>query len=385
MSRRARIIEAVVAALAVIGATVGIVIALNGPAQKTLTAYFPQTIGIYSDSSVRILGVQVGTVTKIVPDGRQVKVVMTYDANDKLPANVDAAIVVPSVVSDRYIQLTPVYTGGPVLPNHAVLPASRTEIPLELDQIYQEFNKINVALGPHGANRDGALSKLIRVSAANLAGNGGQFHTTIVEFAQFIQTLSSNRGNFFGMLRNLEQFTSMLAHDNGGVKAVTGQLAVVSTQLFNERKDLGLALQNLAVALGQVGNFVRDNRAELTKDISGLTDVTSALLTQKRSIIEFLDDAPTALTNLALTYDPASHTLRTRDNITQAFTKGSLKSLVCGLLKQLHLRCPKKLKLPGPSLPGGASGGAGSGAGSLPGRGSQSVRKTLQQLFGGGL
>ena len=46
-------------------------------------------------------------------------------------------IVAPSIVGDRFVQLTPVYEGGEVLADGAVLDTDRTSIPLELDQIYR--------------------------------------------------------------------------------------------------------------------------------------------------------------------------------------------------------------------------------------------------------
>lgn len=39
-----------------------------------VTAYFPRTVGIYPGSDVRVLGVRVGEVTRIVPEGGRVRV-----------------------------------------------------------------------------------------------------------------------------------------------------------------------------------------------------------------------------------------------------------------------------------------------------------------------
>ena len=69
----------------------------------------------------------------------------------------------PSIVSDRYIQLSPVYRSGPVLEDNTVLGRDRTAAPLELDDIFGSLNQLNKALGPDGANKDGALSDLLAV------------------------------------------------------------------------------------------------------------------------------------------------------------------------------------------------------------------------------
>src|SRR6516165_8651608 len=83
----------------------------NHPA-KQITAYFRTTIGVYPGSSVRVLGVPIGKVDAVQPEGTQVKVTMTIDSGVPVPAGARAVVVSASVVSDRYVQLTPAYTGG---------------------------------------------------------------------------------------------------------------------------------------------------------------------------------------------------------------------------------------------------------------------------------
>ena len=47
---------------------------------KTVTAHFPRAVSIYPGSDVRILGVNIGKVTEVVPEGNSVRVEMEYDA-----------------------------------------------------------------------------------------------------------------------------------------------------------------------------------------------------------------------------------------------------------------------------------------------------------------
>src|SRR5215210_7053150 len=130
---------------------------LGGEEPKTLTAHFPRTVSIYEGSDVRVLGVPVGTVDTVTPSGTDVEVTMSYDASVKIPRDAAAVIVSPSIVGDRVVQLTPVWTEGPVLADGATLEADRTAGPLELDQVYQSLDDLTVALGPNGANAEGAL------------------------------------------------------------------------------------------------------------------------------------------------------------------------------------------------------------------------------------
>ena len=66
---------AIVLALVVAG---GIWWTLKDAGRNHLTAYFAGAVGLYEGNSVRMLGVDMGTVTKIQPMGNQVKVDFEY-------------------------------------------------------------------------------------------------------------------------------------------------------------------------------------------------------------------------------------------------------------------------------------------------------------------
>src|SRR5690349_16795144 len=113
----------------------------GGDTGRTVVAHFPRAISVYEGSDVRVLGVPVGTVTKVEPTGTDVTVTMTYDADVKLPSDARAVIIAPAVVGDRYVQLTPAYSGsGDVLSDGAELSLEQTAQPLELDEIYSSLD-----------------------------------------------------------------------------------------------------------------------------------------------------------------------------------------------------------------------------------------------------
>jgi phospholipid/cholesterol/gamma-HCH transport system substrate-binding protein len=320
MRRRIFALLAVIA-LAVVG-TVAVAEASGSGGTMHLTAKFTRTIGLYQGNDVRVLGVKIGTIDSIKVDGSYVVVKMSYDGKYKLPAKVGAVIVPPSVVSDRYVQLSPVYTGCDTLPDNAVLGLDRTVVPLEFDEIFKNLDQLNRALGPNGANATGALSRLVDTSAANLDGNGTALNGALKEFSAAISTLAGSRGNLFDTVRQLQQFTTMLAQNDGGIRALNANLVKVGGQLAGERKDLGAALANLSTALQLISSFVADNRTRLTSDISKLTSVTNVLTKEKEAVAEIVDMAPFALSNLGLAYDPKAHTLDTLDAASAVFNTG---------------------------------------------------------------
>lgn len=329
---------------------------------KTLTAHFPRTISIYEGSDVRVLGVPVGKVDTVRPSGTDVVVTMHYDADVRVPAEAKAVIVAPSIVGDRFIQLTPVYTGGQVLADGATLDQDRTAVPLELDQIYTSIDDLTVALGPRGANRDGALTDLLETTAENFGGQGAKFHQTIEDFGRLSATLDDNKDELFGSTRSLEGFIGTLARNDKTVRRFNDSLAGVSSMLAGERQELAAALEHLSTALGQVTSFVRDNRDALGRNITGLNRVSKVLVKRRAELDAILDSAPLALNNLALTYNPEAGTLDTNANLGELVHQvtSDPATLLCGMVRQAD-RSGELCGLVKQALGRGAPGGRTSG------------------------
>jgi phospholipid/cholesterol/gamma-HCH transport system substrate-binding protein len=353
VGRGARII-AVAAVLAVVAAAV---VLWPRADMITVTGSFTRAVGLYPGSDVRILGVHVGKVLSVRPEGDHVSVTFEYDAKYKVPADAKAAVVAPSLVSDRYVQLLPAYTSGPVMKDGANIGLDRTAVPVELDRISSSLDDLLVALGPQGANKNGALSNLLDTGARNLKGQGTNIHDTNHDLSLALSTLSGGRNDLFSTVKNLQSFTSMLATNDAQVRRLNTDLANVSDQLAGERGDLAAALKNLAVALSETSSFVHDNRAVLKTDVGQLTSVTSTIARQRNALAETLDNAPVAISNLQNAYNPKSGTLDTRNNAAQLKDPALL---LCSLITgptgtgntQLCSTIQKLLKVP--SLPGAA-------------------------------
>jgi phospholipid/cholesterol/gamma-HCH transport system substrate-binding protein len=317
-TRRDRVVfGAGVAILAAALAAGGVLVYQANHPVKQITAYFRETIGLYPGSGVRILGVPVGTVNSVQPQGTQVKVTMTVNGDVPVPASARAVIVSESVVADRYVQLTPAYTSGPQMADGATIPISRTAVPVEVDQIYASLAKLAAALGPNGVNKHGALSDLIRTGAANLAGNGAYLHSMITEFSALSKTLGGSAGNLYATIAYLQQFTSMLKANDGQVRLAEQQLASVSSFLAADRQDLAAALSDLATALGQVQGFIADNRSLLVSNVTKLASITHILVRERASLAETLDVTPLAVDNVVNAYDAATRTLNGRGDLNE--------------------------------------------------------------------
>ena len=74
-------------------------------------------------------------------------------------------IVTPTLVADRFVQLTPAYSSGPTMEDGADIPLPDSGVPVELDRIYASLRDLAEALGPNGVNKDGTLNHLLEAGA----------------------------------------------------------------------------------------------------------------------------------------------------------------------------------------------------------------------------
>jgi phospholipid/cholesterol/gamma-HCH transport system substrate-binding protein len=301
---------AVVGVLAVLAATL---LVSGGSAEtRTVTAHFPRAVSVYVGTDVRILGVNVGEVTEVSPEGESVRVEMEYDAKYDVPAEAQAVVVTPTLVADRFVQLTPVFTGGEKMADGADIPLPETGVPVELDRIYAALRDLTHTLGPNGVNADGTLDNLLEAGAHGLDGQGKRANAMIRNLAAAATTFGEGSGDLFDTVTQLAEFTETLATNDKLVQAFMTDLAGVSNQLAAERQELEAALASVADAVGTVEKFVRGNRKALVEDVRGLTRVVRTINSEKGNLDDALRIAPVAIGNLVLAYNSESGTIGSR-------------------------------------------------------------------------
>ncbi|MBW8750342.1 MAG: MCE family protein [Propionibacteriales bacterium] len=332
-----RLLAVVVAALLL---TATFLLFTGGGEQRTLTAHFSRAVAIYKGSEMRLMGVRIGTVEAVVPEGDSVRVVMKYDAQYKLPVGAKAMIVTPTLVADRFVQISPAYTKGAVMQDGADIPLDQTASPVELDRIYKSLARLSDALGPNGANKTGALSDLITAGANALRGQGQLANETINNLSGAAEVFGNNSGALFSSVRQLSQLTEVLAANDRFVNQFMGDLAGVSSQLAGERDDLQGALAALARAVGTVRSFVHDNKGLVKSDIEDLTSVLGAVAKEKDALATAVQLAPLGLGNLTTAFDVKTGTIGARVQLGDAcaqqlpclMTPKSLGTVLCDVV-----------------------------------------------------
>ncbi|WP_305093862.1 MCE family protein [Prescottella sp. R16] len=321
----------VVVVLAVLAA--GVIYLFPGLGKTTVTAQFPSTTGLYVGDDVRVLGVKVGSIESIEPNGTDTTVVMNVDRSVDIPADAKAVIVAPNLVSARFVQLTPVYAGGDTMADGAEIPLERTAVPVEWDEIKTELTKLSEALGPQVDDEQGSLGTFIDTVGDNLDGNGDSLRRTLRELSDTMKTMSDGRTDLFGTIRNLQTFVTTLSASNEQIVQFGGRLQSVSSLLADTSDELGTALQDLDVAIGDVNRFVTENRSSLDEQVGRLADATAVLVEKRPELELVLHVAPTALANFNNIYSPRQGSL---NGVLAASNARNPMTMVCGLIAGLE-------------------------------------------------
>ncbi|WP_167007288.1 MCE family protein [Mumia sp. ZJ430] len=302
----------IIAALGLSGFASDRVIAAGG---TEVTALFDATIGLYPGSDVQVLGVAIGTVTAVEPEGGQVRVSMKLDRGQHVAADTSAVIVAPTLVSDRFVQLTEPYVGGAKLESGDEI--TKTAVPVEIDELYASLNDVGQRLGPEGANRNGALSELLTVAADNLKGQGADINEMFGEFGKATKTLSNSDDDLFATIANLKEFNDMLVENDTSVAQVNRQFAEVADYLAEDRESMAGAIASLGDSLAVLDDFIRDNRGNLKTSVDKLKGPTRVLVNQQKSLEEAVQTIPLALQNFLNAYNIETNTVDGRGNLNE--------------------------------------------------------------------
>jgi virulence factor Mce-like protein len=269
-----------------------------------ITARFTATPGLYPGNAVDVLGVPTGTIVSVTPRPGYVAVVLSLPTTVKIPADARAVMMAPNPVSDRFVQLTPPYTGGPVLPHGAVIGTDRTYVPLELDSIYSAVDTLSKSLGPGGANAHGDLTAVLHAFAQLANGNGTDLHAAIERIAAALPALTTHPDDLKRLVTGLDELTSNLAAHDETINALYDDLSNATGQLAGERDTISAAITNLQQGIAEVVRFLQTNQAHIGASVQNLNSTLAAVLAEQQALIQTFDTAPLGFQNFNRAIDP---------------------------------------------------------------------------------
>ena len=263
------------------------------------------------------------------------RVEMEYDAKYDVPADAKAVIVTPTLVADRFVQLTPAYDEGrqgrwrrrrhPA----ARTPASRSSWTASTPACAD----LTEALGPNGVNKDGTLDHTLRRGPRRVRGQRRARQPDDPRprprrrrpSARAAATCSTRSARW-------PEFTEVLAKNDAVVRAFMKDLAAVSAALADERDELPRRWPRSPTRSAPSRRSSSDNRKALVTDLEKLTRVLKTINSEKESIDTALTVAPVAIGNLVLAFDTPSGSIGSRIGVSGNIW--DLDGFLCAVVQQ---------------------------------------------------
>jgi hypothetical protein len=174
--------------------------------------------------------------------------------------------VVPmSLLGERYIQLFPAYQGGPVLPDGATIPVTRTAVPAEPDELLRSLQDYLGGIDPK------TVTAFVENAAQVLQGTGEDLNSLIEHGASVMETLASKRDDLAQMIVEMNKLTVALSSRQQAVGRLIRSYDTVAGTLNDNRAALEGTITGLNAAAMQLAALLIAHRKSLSTDIEVLT------------------------------------------------------------------------------------------------------------------
>ncbi len=306
--RHLRIGLGLLLAVVVVAGSIVLTGALRSNSRTMVTAYFDNSNGIFVGDDVVMLGVRIGRIESIEPQPDRAKITFWFDRKYQVPAEAGAVILSPQLITSRAIQLTPAYTGGAEMTDDAVIPQSRTAVPVEWDDFRQQLEKLSSSLQP-GPGGTSPMGEFVDVAAQNLRGRGADIRTAIIELSRALSALGDHSTDIFGTVKNLATLVSGLQSSTALMKELNLNLAGATALLADHPAQIGEAVEGLNTATQDITAFISAHREALGVTSDKLGSVAQALVDSTDDIKQVLHLVPTTFQNLINIFEPAHSAL----------------------------------------------------------------------------
>ncbi|GGN80765.1 MlaD family protein [Nocardia rhizosphaerihabitans] len=299
-------------------------IAKPTPTMRSYCADMPDAIGLYEGSAVTIMGIKVGSITRVSPQGATARVEFTVPESRKLPVDVGATTMADSLVADRQLALIGAEPEGAGWDSSHCITKSVT--PKSLSQTFAALADLADQLnGPDGPGED-VLERGIAALDNTTAGTGEQVNTIIHKLGSALNSPDAAIGHIGALLDALSSLASSAAHYWPEVKdyltRLTPALVTVSDQVVppvittvRELIDVLPALNDLTVMFGGplLAKLERvENLPEMLQaGVAGLSELMTMVPSLTSAFTNTVDPATGAISvayatpNVTLPGDPA--------------------------------------------------------------------------------
>jgi phospholipid/cholesterol/gamma-HCH transport system substrate-binding protein len=259
----------------------------RGGAQSKYTAVFTDVSSLKAGDSVRVAGVQVGSVNRVTlePDNT-VAVGFGADRDIVLTSGTKAAVRYLNLVGDRYLELIDSPGSARIQPPGSVIPAERTQGALDLDLLLGGLKPVVQALNPQAVNA--LTSSLLQI----LNGQEGNVESLFGKTSAFANSLADNSQTVQQVIDNLNTVLATISKDGDKFSSTLDRLEKLVTGLAADRDPIGNAITALDSGTASLTDLLTASRAPLAGSVSQLARLAPILEQDKATLDIALQKAP---------------------------------------------------------------------------------------------
>ncbi|MCV7078906.1 MlaD family protein [Mycobacterium szulgai] len=310
---------------------------------RPMCAEFSDAAGLYPGNKVQLLGIEVGLVTAVSNKPDHVQVDFTVSRDLELPADVGAVTYSQSIVSDRHVELTKPYAGGPKFSGSGCIKLAATKTPIGVSETFAAVDKLaSTVLGaeagkdPSQAPGAQAINDSLLAASRSLDGTGSELNRTLRELVAVIGDPYQADAEYRQLIENTEILTSTVLQHWDTVASVVATLPGSLRMIEGLADGFGASLHHLThslpilvEALNRFAPRVYHNITD--KLIPWIRDVLNAFTPQ---IVGAINALPPVTDWLAAKYEPAWGTHNVTYLPPQVAISPSQAGAICDVLRQ---------------------------------------------------
>jgi phospholipid/cholesterol/gamma-HCH transport system substrate-binding protein len=244
----------------------------------TITADVEQAPNLFEGGRVMVRGVEVGSISAVVPRPEGVRLTLEINDDIKVPADARLSVVPITVIADRYVQLYPPYSSGPVIKPGTNLSLDRTTIPAELDDVLKQLRGLLAALQPEEGEERGPLARLIVRLDSVFKGRTQALSGGLDKSASVLENLANSGTDITGLIRNLDSVFITLANRASELGLVNERFALVAEALEADQRDLEGTIENIGLLSEEAAGIVTESGENLGRSFRRLSIVLEDVL-----------------------------------------------------------------------------------------------------------
>lgn len=230
---------------------------------KSYSAYFADTGGLFTGAIVQVSGFPVGKVSDIELTGPGALVTFDVAGNIHLGDRTEAAIRTKGLLGTKELDVTPAGDGqlsGPI-------PVERTVSPYQLPDA---LGDLSAAISGIDTNQ---LSNSLAALAKTFADTPSSVKIAVQGVARFAQTLDARDAQLRNLLDNANKATAVLAKRTDRIVSLVRDTNALLAQLRTQSAALEQIANSISAASRQLQGFIADNRRQLKPALDKLNGV----------------------------------------------------------------------------------------------------------------